>query len=206
VVDPANPTVCYCPATATFFPPSTATNTSCTPPLTLCAGTYLCDPSCLTCAGSGPDQCQSCSVSGTSVIYSGQNSFGPCLAPCGAGQYRDPISLTCQSPDCSSLSNCNDEGACTWNGTESVCSCYSNFQGNDFSTPLSCPALSNCSGQGTCALDLTTQSLYCQCVVGGRDPLARINPPLPFHPKQTLNLEARGSQSLHLLDFLQVTL
>ena len=154
----------------------------------LLPGSYLCDPSCLTCAGSGADQCLSCSVSGTSVIYSGQNSFGPCLAPCGAGQYRDPISLICQSPDCSLLSNCNGEGSCVWNGTQSVCSCYFNFQGSDCSIPLNCPALSNCSGQGTCGLDQTTQKLNCQCTVGWQGPTCANQSTYAFSPTRDTEL------------------
>ena len=42
VVDPSFPTLCYCPATITYFSPS-STNV-CSPTLSFCAGTYLCDP------------------------------------------------------------------------------------------------------------------------------------------------------------------
>ena len=47
------------------------------------------------------------------------------------------------------------------------------------------------------------------CIVSvwgdGKDLIAPPNPHMPFHPKQTPNLEALGSQSPHLLDLCQVT-
>ena len=163
VVDPSQPLVCYCPATTSY---STPLATSCSPPVQLCSGSYLCDPSCLTCSGSSNTQCLSCSNAAQSLFQFGSNPYGQCVSPCLSTQFRGS-SGTCQNLDCSSFNNCTENGVCYGNTTSqlSACSCFSSFTGSNCSIPLSCPTLSNCNGHGACSFNTVTESLFCQCNV-----------------------------------------
>jgi len=164
VVDPSQPLACYCPATTSYNTPSA---TSCSPTVQLCSGSYICDPSCLTCSGPSNLQCFSCVNSSQVLFQSGSNAYGQCVAPCTSTQYRNSNG-NCQNLDCSPFNYCNGNGACVENTTSqvSVCACLSPFTGSNCSIPLSCPTLNNCGGNGTCSFNTVTDSLYCQCHPG----------------------------------------
>ena len=160
VVDPSQPLACYCPASTSYNTPSA---TACSPIVQLCSGSYLCDPSCLTCSGPSNTQCLSCSNSSQILIISGSNPYGQCVTPCSSTQYRD-LNGNCQTLNCAPMSNCNGNGVCVLNPNtyQSACSCLPSFMGSDCSVPLSCPTLNNCGGNGTCSFNTVTESLYCQ--------------------------------------------
>ena len=166
VVDPSKPYFCYCPASITY---NSSSSISCSPTVQLCNGSFICDPSCLTCAGSSNTQCYSCVNSSQVLFQSGSNAFGICVAPCLSPQYLD-TNATCQTLDCTSLSDCNGQGTCFPNTTTHLpaCACNSTATGPDCSLQYTCsdPDLNYCSGNGTCALNSVTGSLYCQCNVG----------------------------------------
>ena len=164
VVDPSKPSLCYCPASATY---NSSSSISCSPAVQLCYGSYICDPSCLTCAGPRNTQCYSCMDTTQVLFQSGSNAFGQCVAPCLSTQYLY-ANATCQTLDCTLLLNCYGNGACVANTTTHLpaCACVSSFTGSTCSVPRNCPVLNNCTGKGTCAFNTVTESLFCQCNVG----------------------------------------
>jgi len=164
-VDPDVPLACYCPSSLSYEPaPLPFSDTfTCSSPLPLCPGYFLCDPSCRTCTGPSPSECMSCyEFKEEELVRVGNNPQGRCLPSCEEGQYRDNNG-NCQEPDCHALNGCSQRGKCVFDGERSVCDCEPQFSGNDCSVPRSCPSLNECNGQGTCSLNAITGELYCRC-------------------------------------------
>jgi len=178
MVIPGTPNACFCPSNNQFLDPkiylnydsTINTKLPCSSPLSACSSCGLsCDSSCLSCFGTGPNRCLSCSGS-DQVFVSSQDSngvivSGSCLDKCSSGQYRSPSTGLCQTPDCTSLSDCSNNGQCIHSEflNKDVCKCNTGYKGE------SCDTLTTCNPgcvNGNCVFNQYFRAGRCTCNSG----------------------------------------